>query len=381
MLPERRTRSCTTEPCSISNQRVFRDAPVAGRQRHRLAAERLGEPKRVGDAVAFFFRKLRCAPSFDIKRRPRPVQPVGEPLGVANKSGAAPVFADADQNALAGGPGSRDGMRLHVCEQLLVNAVRRAAQRKLAQSGQVAGREIMLQGPLGLLGDVDFALLEPLDQIVGGDVDELDCIGAVEHRIRYGLAHLHMRDLGDHIVETLDVLDVDRTIDVDSVVEQFLNIQIALGMPAARRVGMGELVHKNDLRMPRDDGIEIHLLEPLPLVFNVAAGNDFEPFQQSLGFLAAVGFHDADRHVIAVEFAGARLLQHLVGLAYSGCGPDEYLEPASRALFAPGGFEQGLGGRSLVRVAALIRHQDSLLVGCSAIERQIERKNVHPRLA
>ena len=60
---------------------------------------------------------------------------------------------------------------------------------------------------------------------------------------------------------------------------------------------------------------------------------------------------------------------------------DEYLEPASRALFAPGCFEQGLGGRSLVRVAALIRHQDSLLVGRRTIERQIERKNVHPRLA
>ena len=91
-------------------------------------------------------------------------------------------------------------MRLHVCEQLLIHAFRRAAQRKLAQGGQVAGREIMLEGTLGLLGDVDFAFLEPLDQVIRGEVDELDGIGAVEHQIRDGLAYPHMRDLGDHIV-------------------------------------------------------------------------------------------------------------------------------------------------------------------------------------
>src|SRR6202035_660359 len=102
---------------------------------------------------------------------------------------------------------------------------------------------------------------------------------------------------------------------------------------------------------------------------------DSEPSHSGGGFLAPVGFPPAGRHVIAVELAGARLLQHLVGLAYSGGSPDENLEPASEALFAPGCFEQGLGGRSLVRVAALIRHQDSLLVGRRTIKRQIERKN------
>ena len=144
---------------------VFRDASVAGRQRHGLAAERLGEPKRVGDAVAFFFRKLRCAPSFDIKRRPRPVQPVGKPLGVANESGAAPVFADADQNALARGPGPGDGVRLHLAEQLLVHALGRPPQRELTQSDEVGRRKEMLERALGLFGDVNLALFQPLNEI------------------------------------------------------------------------------------------------------------------------------------------------------------------------------------------------------------------------
>ena len=57
-------------------------------------------------------------------------------------------------------------MRLHVLEQLLVDPLGGAAQRQLAQRGQVARREIVLERALGLLRDVDLALLQALDQIV-----------------------------------------------------------------------------------------------------------------------------------------------------------------------------------------------------------------------
>ena len=46
----------------------------------------------------------------------------------------------------------------------------------------------MLERLLGLLGDVDLAFLKALDEVVGGDVDELDRVGAVEDRIRHRLA-------------------------------------------------------------------------------------------------------------------------------------------------------------------------------------------------
>src|SRR5262249_5655139 len=64
--------------------------------------------------------------------------------------------------------------------------------------------------------------------------------------------------------------------------------------------------------------------------------------------------------IVAVLLPGARLLQHLVGLADAGGGADEDLEPAGLTLFAPGGLEQGLRRRSLVRVAPLLRHQSFL---------------------
>ena len=73
----------------------------------------------------------------------------------------------------------------------------------------------MLQRPLGLLGDVDLALVQPLDQLVGREVDQLDP-SARSNTVRYGLAHPHMGDLRDHVVEAFDVLDVDRGLDVDA---------------------------------------------------------------------------------------------------------------------------------------------------------------------
>ena len=65
-------------------------------------------------------------------------------------------------------------------EQLLVDALRGAPQRQLAQRRQVAGREVVLERALRRLRDVDLALLQPLDQVVGREVDDLDVVGAVD---------------------------------------------------------------------------------------------------------------------------------------------------------------------------------------------------------
>ena len=188
---------------------VVGDAPVAARDGDRLAAERFGEPQRVGDAVALLLGELQAAPCLDVERGPRRMQPIGQPLGVAHKARGARILADADQNALARRPGP--GM---ACACIWVSncsstrsAVRRSASSRKRR--QVAGRKEMLERALGLLGDVDLAFLQALDQIVGREVDELDGVGAVEDRIRHGLAHAHVRDLGDDVVQALDVLDVD----------------------------------------------------------------------------------------------------------------------------------------------------------------------------
>ena len=130
---------------------------IAARQRDRLAAERFGETKRVGDAVALFLGQLQAPAPLDVKRHPRPVQAVGEPLGVAHKAGAARILADADQDALARRPGTRNGVRLHLVEQLLVDPLGGAPQGEFAQRRQIRRREEMFERALGLPRDVDLS--------------------------------------------------------------------------------------------------------------------------------------------------------------------------------------------------------------------------------
>ena len=219
----------------------------------------------------------------------------------------------------------------------------------------------MLKRALGLLGDIDLAFPQALDQIVGGDVDQLDGIGTVEDRVGHGLAHANAGDLRDDVVEAFDVLNVDRGVDVDAAVQQLFHVEIAFGVTAARCIGVRQLIDENDLRPPRDDGVEIHLLEALAFVRNAPAGHDFKTLQQRFGLFASVGLHDADDNVVAVLLSGPGLLQHFIGFADTRRGTHEDLELAEASLFATGGLEQCFRRGALVLVAPLICHAASVL--------------------
>ena len=130
----------------------------------------------------------------------------------------------------------------------------------------------MLERALGLGRDIDLALAQPLDQVVGREIDHLDLVGAVEDAVRHGLAHADMGDLRDDVVEALDMLDVERRVDVDAGSEQLLDVEIALGMAAAGDVGVRELVDQNEFRPAREDGVEIHLLEHVVLIVDPRRG-------------------------------------------------------------------------------------------------------------
>ena len=226
--------------------------------------------------VALDLGQLGGARRLDRERGPGRVQPVGEALGVAHEAGGARVLADADEHPLARGPGAGDGVGLHVGEELGVDPLRRAAERELAQRGEVAGGEVVRERAAGGLADVDLAVLEALDQVVGGDVDDLDVVGAVDDRVGHGLADPDAGDLGDHVVEALDVLDVDGGVDVDAGGEQLLDVEVALGVAAAGGVGVGEFVDEDELRAAGEDGVEVHLLERPALVVDPAARDHLE---------------------------------------------------------------------------------------------------------
>ena len=163
-------------------------------------------------------------------------------------------------------------------------------------------------------------------------------------------------DLRDDVVEAFDVLNVERGVDVDAVVQQLFDVEVALGMAAARDIGVGEFVDQRELRAPREEGVEVHLLELTVLVLEAMAGDDFEALQQRLGLLAPMRLDHADDDVVAVLLSGARLLQHLIGLADAGGRAEEDLQPAQSASFFLRVGKEGVRRGALVRLTPLICH-------------------------
>ena len=287
------------------------------------------------------------------------MQAVGEALGRPHEAGGADVLADADQNPLAGRPGARDRIGLHMRQKLLIDAVGGPAQRKFTQGREVARREIMRERALGLAGNIDLAVLEPLDEIVRRQIDQFDRVGLIEHRIRHGLADADVGDLRDDVVQALDVLDVDGGVDVDAVAQQLGDVEIALGMTTAGRVGVRQFVDQRQCRLAGDQRIDVHLLEHLPAMLDQAQRDAVEAGEQRPCLGAAMGLDHADHDVHAGFQSCVRALQHLIGLADARRGADENFQPADLVVGAARGREQRLGRGSVFGVAARLRHTAS----------------------
>ncbi len=301
---------------------------VAG-NRDRLAAELLGKAQAFGDPVPLGFRQRLAAPRFDIECDPGRVKLIGDALCVADKARTARVFADADEDAFTRGPGARDRMRLHVAEKLLVHTLRGAAQRQFAERRQIAWRKIMIQRPLGLGRYIYLPFLQALDQIGRGNIDDLDIVGAVQDGVRHRLPYPHAGDARDDIVQALHVLDVQRRKDVDPGLEQFLDIDPALGMAAAGGVGMGQFVDEHEIGPAGEDGVEVHLVEHMARMLDPAPRNDLETLDQSLRFRPAMRLDNPDDDIRAVLPALPGIEQHFIGLADARRGPKKHFKPAS----------------------------------------------------
>ncbi len=186
---------------------------IAPGHRHALAAKTFGKPHRLRRA------SLPCllppAAAFDVDGGPWATQPVGDAARLPDQGRAARTAVNVDQQSLAGLPRAADGLAAHVVDHLLVDALGRAAQSQLTKGRQVSRLEIVLDGPFGLVRDVDLAVVQPPDQVLGREVDEFDVVGPVDHRVRHRLPHPDAGDARDHVVQALDVLDVQRAEDVD----------------------------------------------------------------------------------------------------------------------------------------------------------------------
>ena len=182
----------------------------------------------------------------DVQRLPLPAGPAaGDPRCPSHERGRLRPPADRHDDALAGGPRGVDLVLLAIALEALVDAVGEPQEGQLAQRGEVALAEVARQRRVDLVGGVDVAVGHPAPQRLGAHVDQLDLVGRPHHVIRDGLALPHPGDLLGHVVERLEVLDVDGGDHLDARVEQRLDVLPALLVDAARHVGVGELVDQH----------------------------------------------------------------------------------------------------------------------------------------
>ena len=138
------------------------------------------------------------------------------------------------------------------------------------------------------------------------------------------------------------MLDVECCVDVDAGGYQFLDIHVALGMPAARGIAVRQLIDQGKLRAACQHCVEVHFGERTPAVFDLAARHDLEAFEQRLGLAAAMRLDNADNDIRALAVARLCGGEHLVGLAHARRGPEEQLQATARALLR--GLQQRVGG-------------------------------------
>ncbi len=284
-------------------------------QRGGLGAELLRQRQHAQDAFALRIRQLLQLRRLDIHGMPLDAELFGEPGGAAHQFLGAGTGADAGHQRFARGPDRTDGLVVAVDQHLVVDAVRRPAQRQFAQRDEIAFAEEILDRALRLRRHVNLALAQPQQQLVGRQVHDGHFIGMVEDAVRNGFPDLDAGDAGDHVVQAFQVLDVDRGIDADAGIEQFLDVLPALRMTGTGRVVVRQLIDQDDGRVARERRVEIEFRQVRTAMFDIARPQDFEAFEQCRRVLAPVGFRDADDDVYRLRTQFVRGRQHRVGFA------------------------------------------------------------------
>ena len=260
-----------------------------------------------------------------------------------------------DDDALLGLPGPLDPVTLAILRQIIIHPVSEPEQGELAKGSEVARPEEVGQGRIDAIGRIDVAVGKPATKGLGRHVDELDLLGGANDGVRDRLALHDAGDGLDHVVDALEVLEVQCGDDIDARIEQDLDILPPLLVKASRRVGVGELVDQHHLRCSLEDGLKVHLFEGLAPVGEVCARQDVEVGDLLGRVLATVGLDIADHHVRTPLLTADALGQHLVGLAHAGSSPEVDPKPPSA-------------------------HQLPPPLGTQPIDRDVELENVDARL-
>ena len=317
------------DPGHVASARVLEQRRECGRtvERHGLRAERLGEPQHRDASVPLGFPEAQQRRSLDGDHDPLGIERIGKALAEPDEFLALGVRPDADEEPFARKP--RPGGRLAtlIFAGSRVDAVGRLPQGEFAQRKQVRLAKEPLEGSSDLLGHVDLARLEPFEQVLGREVDQLDLGGVVEDPVRHGLLLPHARDPGDHVVEALDVLDIECRPHVEPGLEHLVDVLPAFGVAwrriAVDEVRMGQLVDDRDGGAPAQGSVEIELAARHAAITHWQGRQLLEAREQTFGLGPTVRFDVACDDVGAGGVRDPRRLEHRKRLADARGGPEE----------------------------------------------------------
>ena len=236
----------------------------------------MGELDRAQDALALRRgQPLQCG-RLDVDGGPLDAELGGEARRAPHEVVAPGARTDAAQERCFGLPDAVDRLVRAIGLDVVLDAVRGAAQRELAQRHQVALAEEVARRALDLLGKVHLAGLEAGEQIVGGNVDQHHLVGIVEERVRNGFPDRDAGDAADDVVQAFEMLDVERREDVDAARQQLFDVLPSLGMARSVDVGVRELVDQDQRRTTLERGIEVELGELRALILDFLARQDVD---------------------------------------------------------------------------------------------------------
>ena len=237
-----------------------------------------------------------------------------------------------DQLLRGGAPGHRDDDVLRGsldAAALGADAFGDEAQADLAQRGEVAGAEEVVQRGVHPVRGVHVAVLHALAQRLGGDVDELHLVGCVEDGVRHRLLDPHPGDLLDEVLDRLEVLDVHGADHVDAGVAEVLDVLPPLGVAEPGSVGVRQLVDERDVRPPGDHRVEVHVGQRRTPVRDLDARDHLERADGLGRARSPVRLDEPDDDVLAILAPVATLAEHRERLAGARRGPEVHLEQAA----------------------------------------------------
>src|SRR5262249_55204660 len=133
------------------------------------------------------------------------------------------------------------------------------AKGQLSEGDEVPLAEEAANGLPGLLRNVDLPVLKAADEVVGRQVHELDLGRLLQDRVGDRLPRRYLRHARNDVVQTLEMLDVQRRVDVDARVEKLRDVLPALGVARAGSVGVSQLVNQEEGGPADERGVEVEL--------------------------------------------------------------------------------------------------------------------------